>query len=73
MGFVPPPPPATTEQLAERHAAGARTFAELDPALEQWRVSQVRMRRFMFACLVVSAVVMLVGLVVMLVANPWWR
>ena len=67
MGHVIPPPPLTAEQLEVRYADGARTFAELDPALERWRLGRLRARRFHAACLVVSGTVMLLGLVVAVV------
>lgn len=65
MGFVPPPPPPTADQLDALWAGGARTFAELDPALERWRLRIDRMHRFQAACLAAGFVVMILGVIVL--------
>lgn len=65
MGFTMPPPPITQEDFRKRWEAGARTMAEIDPALAAWEKRNKDEARFQLICIMVGIVC--IGLTVLMI------
>ena len=59
MAMGAPPNPLSKEEFTKRWNAGARTMAELDPALDKWQKDNHFLRGVGYAVMAVALVVVM--------------
>ena len=64
MGKIVPTMALTKTEFDKRVAAGAKTFAEIDPVFWNWHRSQMKQNRVMWIMLVAGAAVFTVAFIV---------